>query len=90
MQTQMEFDAIFDKVFYSATIGFRKPEEGFYKRVMDGLNLPGEYIWFWDDTQRNVDGAIACGWHAELYVSFEDFVNKLNPVLDIQRLQTIA
>ena len=44
-----------------------KPSEGFYKAVMSDIGLPPEEMLFIDDSQRNVDAAIAAGLPALYY-----------------------
>ena len=78
MRTAMRFDALFDGLFGSAEIGHRKPAAEFYRAVEAQVGVPGEQIMFWDDTQKNVDGARACGWQAELYENFEDFTKAMS------------
>ena len=61
-----------DHLYVSATLGAIKPDAAIYERVVADLELePGE-IAFIDDKQANVDGALAVGWHAHLWVSDAD------------------
>ncbi|MEM7032113.1 MAG: HAD-IA family hydrolase [Chloroflexota bacterium] len=73
MRSEMKFDLLFDGVFGSAEIGYRKPDANFYQTIMHQLSLTGDKILFWDDTLENVTGARECGWQAEHYTSFSDF-----------------
>lgn len=70
MTTKMGFAEIFDRLFFSHALGVAKPDPAFFRLVMEGLNLNGEQLLFWDDDAQNVDAARRCGWNAELYRSF--------------------
>ncbi len=58
-----------DHLFISATMGMMKPDPAIYAAVTDSLGLAGPEIAFVDDRQDNVDGALAAGWEAHLWVS---------------------
>lgn len=61
-----------DHLYVSATIGAMKPEPEIYRRVTADLGVePGE-IAFIDDKQANVDGALAVGWQAHLWIDDDD------------------
>lgn len=82
MLKEMGFEKVFDKVFASAHLGYRKPNREFYAKVMEGLaGVKNEEVLFWDDTQENVDGAKVFGWNAEYYTTFEDFEKKMDKYL---------
>ncbi len=61
-----------DGLFISATMGLVKPAPEIYATVAEELNLSGPQIAFIDDKQRNVEGAVAAGWHAHLWLSDAD------------------
>ena len=44
-----------------------KPSEAFYKSVISQIGLPAEEMLFIDDSQKNVDGAIAAGLPSVYY-----------------------
>lgn len=58
-----------DHLFISATMGLMKPDPAIYAAVADKLGLTGSVIAFVDDRQDNIDGALAAGWEAHLWVS---------------------
>lgn len=59
-----DFDAIFEKTFYSDELGSVKPEAAIYERAAQAAGVvPAESL-FIDDNAANVAGARACGWHA--------------------------
>lgn len=41
-----------------------KPQPEIYHLMAERMQLESKDLFFFDDTQANVDGAIACGWHA--------------------------
>lgn len=61
-----------DHVFISASMGLVKPDAAIYRAVAGRLGLDGDEIAFIDDKQVNVDGALALGWQAHLWVSDDD------------------
>jgi putative hydrolase of the HAD superfamily len=82
MLQEMGFANFFDKAYVSAHLGHRKPEQEFYRKVMDDLGTTNKNeVLFWDDTQENVDGAREFGINAELYTTFNDFKNKMTEYL---------
>ena len=81
MISQMGFGEIMEKVYSSASLGFKKPDQEFFKAVVEDLKLEMDEILFWDDDLENVEGAKLLGIHAELYTSFEEFKSKTNRYL---------
>lgn len=59
-----EFDAIFEKTFYSDELGTVKPEAEIYMRAAKEAGVVPEESLFIDDNAANVAGARACGWYA--------------------------
>lgn len=60
-------DKVFKKCFLSYEMKTMKPSETFYKSVISQIGLPSEEMLFIDDSQKNVDGAIAAGLPAVYY-----------------------
>lgn len=60
-------DKIFRKCFYSFEMKALKPSEAFYRAVVSEIGLPTEDMLFIDDSQKNVDGAVAAGLPAVFY-----------------------
>lgn len=78
MLDEMGFDKIFDKAYCSALLGCKKPDQQFFLKIFKDLeNIKKEEILFWDDKAENVEGAKDFGVNAELYISFEDFKEKM-------------
>ena len=49
-----------------------KPSREIFDAAAAEIGLPPEEILFIDDSQTNVDGALAAGWQAGLYVQGTD------------------
>lgn len=84
MRTEMRFDTLFDGLFGSAEIGYRKPAKEFYHAVEAEIDVPSTQIMFWDDTPKNIEGALACGWQATLYESYNEFQVAIKGALDVK------
>lgn len=74
---QMGFKEEFDGIFASSHLGHRKPTLKFYELVVKDLPFKKDQILFWDDSEKNVAAAKHFGIHAELYTTFEDFMDKM-------------
>ena len=59
-----------------------KPSEAFYKAVMEDIGIDPEDMLFIDDSQKNVDGAIAAGLPAIYYEPGTDLEALLDKVLE--------
>ena len=77
----VDFGKLFKKSFLSFEMKALKPSASFYKTVLDQINLPSEDLLFIDDSQRNVDGAIAAGLPAVYYDPSTDLAALLADVL---------
>jgi putative hydrolase of the HAD superfamily len=74
LRADSEFIGHFDQVTFSCELGVIKPQAAIYEDAIRGLGVPPEQALFLDDRQDNVDGARAVGMNAELYASWETFV----------------
>ncbi len=61
----------FDEVIISGETGFIKPDERMYKMACEKLNLEPKDCLFFDDINRNVEGAKNTGMNAELYQGYK-------------------
>lgn len=68
----LDWQRIFRKEFISCRMKVMKPSREIFDRSRAEIGLPGDEILFVDDSQRNVDGALAAGWKAALYVQGTD------------------
>ena len=75
-------DKVFRKCFLSYEMKALKPSEAFYKTVVSEIGLPAEQMVFLDDSQKNVDGAIAAGLPAVYYEPGTDLSVLMAEVLD--------
>ena len=77
MREEMGFGKIFDGIFSSSDIGFKKPQKEFYEYILKNLKdkhgFNAAEIMFFDDEQKNIDGAKKLGIDAYFYKSFKDF-----------------
>lgn len=84
MKKKMGFSEIFDGIFSSADIGYKKPHPEFFEYIFEKLSpIKKKEVWFWDDTQENVEGAKEFGFTADLYTDFTTFKNKVSTSLNI-------
>lgn len=56
-----DFSSYFDTVYLSYEVGYRKPEKEIYDLVLLENNLNAEETLFIEDTEKNVQGALAAG-----------------------------
>ena len=62
----------FDRVYVSAIIGSAKPKRAIYDHAAADLGVEPRAIAFVDDRRANVEGAVAAGWTAHLWVDDAD------------------
>ncbi len=60
----IDFPALFEKVYYSHTVGLRKPEIPIFKYVLNNAGIQAGETLFIDDTEKNIDTADKLGFHA--------------------------
>ena len=77
-------DKLFRKCFLSYEMKALKPSDAFYKSVVEQIGLPSDQMIFIDDSQKNVDGAIASGLPAVYYEPGSDLSALLADVLENQ------
>ena len=75
-------DHIFRKCFLSYEVKALKPSERFYKTVIEEIGIPSEDMLFIDDSQKNVDGAVAAGLPAVYYEPGTDLCSLLAETLN--------
>ena len=81
MREEMGFDNIFDGIFSSSEIGYKKPDEKFFQKILDELGIQGEEALFFDDEIENVEGAKSLGIKGFLYTGFDEFKKELDKFL---------
>jgi len=85
MKNHMGFEELFDHVFSSADIGYKKPEKEFYEFILNEIKnehkvYPHE-VMFFDDSKDHVESAKELDIDAHFYKNFEDFKELINPIL---------
>ncbi len=60
-----------DGGFLSYTVHLLKPQKAFYEMLLEEYELKAEESVFFDDMERNVEGAKACGIHAYVFEGVE-------------------
>lgn len=76
MLEHIGFKDHFDGLYASSHLGVRKQDSKFFRRILDKIGLAPGQVLFWDDSQNNIDSALAVGLNAELFKSVEDY-NKI-------------
>ena len=66
----------FDQVTFSYELGSIKPEAAIYRHAIEGLGVDPADALFLDDRPENVEGARAVGIHAEVFNSWEEFLER--------------
>ena len=74
-------EKVFRKCYMSFEMKALKPSEVFYKAVLADIGRPSDEVLFIDDSQKNVDGAIASGMPAVYYEPGTDLSALLADVL---------
>ena len=78
---QLGLSRHFDAMHYAADYGVGKPDPAFYRAVEARTGYAGSELLLIDDSLRNVEAALACGWQAV----FWDGSRRLSAVLDEAR-----
>jgi putative hydrolase of the HAD superfamily len=81
MKEQMGFGQLFDKVYSSAEIGYRKPTPEFFEFVLDEVKsqhgIKPEEVMFFDDSAENIAAAKGLGINAYQYENYDQFAKLL-------------
>ncbi|HET9778897.1 MAG TPA: HAD-IA family hydrolase [Propionibacteriaceae bacterium] len=80
MRRSLGFETIFDEQFYSFELGFAKPDAGYFRAIMERINVPPHRVMFIDDHDGNVAGAREIGIQSELFPR-DGGVVALKPIL---------
>ncbi len=72
-----QVDNYFDAIVESGAVGYVKPDRRLFEYVSDQLAIKPEQCLFFDDVQRNVDGARSVGMVAELYTGISSCTQAL-------------
>lgn len=80
-------EKVFRKCYMSFEMKALKPSEAFYKAVLADIGRPADEVLFIDDSQKNVDGAVAAGMPAVYYEPGTDLSALLAHVLEDESLR---
>lgn len=85
MTNEMGFKKVFDHIFSSAEIGYKKPEREFYEFIFNWINktksVAKEEIFYIDDSQEAINAANTYGINSRFYANFDDFTNQINTLV---------
>lgn len=77
LRKNLGFENIFDGIYSSCEMGYKKPEKEFFEYINDDLEkkegISSEEIMFWDNDEANVAATKGIGWERHLYDSFDNF-----------------
>lgn len=90
VQTGAPLKEVFLKLFLSFEMKTLKPSAEFYHRVMEEIGLQAEDMLFIDDSQKNVDGAVAAGLPAVYYEPGTDLAALMSEVLEDPSIAEIS
>ena len=71
---------LFDRVFTSYELGYRKPEKQAFEQIARALDVPLGSIMFFDDLLENIEGAKSAGMQAVHVRSADDVRNALRAI----------
>jgi len=84
MQSEMDFNTVFNKIYASAHLGYLKSDRNFFTKVLQDLpSIQKKEVLFWDNSNRNILVAKQFGMNAELYTSFPDFQKKMEKYVKV-------
>jgi putative hydrolase of the HAD superfamily len=67
MHEDLGYEKLFDHHFYSARLGYAKPDAAFFRAALEVTGADPEQVLFIDDHEPNVEAARACGLHADIH-----------------------
>ena len=77
----LDWRRVFKKEFISSRMKLMKPSREIFDAAAAEIGLPPSELLFVDDSQKNVDGALAAGWQAVLYTQGTDLGACIEPYL---------
>ena len=84
-QAAYGFEDLCDTIVYSHEVRCRKPDPPIYQIALQRLDVSADRTVFLDDVQGNVDGALAVGLQAVLFVDTGRAIRELQSRLDGQQ-----
>jgi putative hydrolase of the HAD superfamily len=80
----LDFDALFDKAYYSHLIGRRKPDPATYQFVLNDAGIKAAETLFIDDNADNIEGAASTGIRAVHHIANGDIIGLIEKELNIK------
>ncbi len=77
----MRFGDYFDESFFSCDLGTTKNNQEFFNKVLDILRVEPKDIIYFDDDDKNVETALACGIDAHVFIDVDSFKTKIKPLI---------
>ena len=71
-KTWIEFSALFDKIYLSFEVGFRKPDKGAFKIILEENSLKPNEVFFIDDSPQHIETAKKLGISCYYLLEGED------------------
>ena len=69
--------ALFEPIVTSYAVGAMKPEASIYHAAASRVDLPPDDLFFVDDREENVQGAMDAGWHAHQFAGAQRLADEL-------------
>ena len=85
LKNAMGYDQLFDHVFSSCELGYKKPDPAFFTTILDHLSIAPEEVLFFDNTQKHVDGALSLGIKAHFFKSPEQCREIIGRYITLER-----
>ncbi len=84
IRKKMGFEKIFDELYISCDMGYKKPDKKFFEFIFNDLasKMPirKEEIMLWDNKEENIAAARELGWQGYLYDSFDNFQKVISKI----------
>ena len=77
IRNRLELDLYFHSYHLSYRLGVRKPDEGFYRKVLQQCSVPADQILFVDDRSENVEAARRMGMRGILFTGAEELASRM-------------
>jgi len=85
IKENMWFEKIFDHLFSSCDIGYKKPEKEFFEfilgKIKNDYSIESHEIMFFDDSKWHIDIAKSLSIDAYFYDDFEKFEKLVKPII---------
>jgi len=83
VQARFGFLDVFDVSLFSAEVGLRKPDERFYRLILERLAVRPDEAIFVDDFPMNIEAALELGIHAIRFYSRQQVIDEIQQLLSV-------